>query len=409
MMPRANAFARDTRWSSLLAYSPTTRRPSAGSRKSADETVVMSICGSSPRVRGTHSDEDVFKHEVTPRFIPACAGNASQAELCHADGITAGSSPRVRGTPPAPERLSHRAHGGSSPRVRGTPPRRRFLDVGNRFIPACAGERAQKCSGNVRVFGSSPRVRGTLWSQAIRLTTLRSRFIPACAGNAISIAAPARRRARRFIPACAGNAEHRQRGSAIAEFRRFIPACAGNARLQSSPESATGVGGSSPRVRGTPGRAERRSLRAENGSSPRVRGTLRMPAPNKQRAIVRFIPACAGNAWLRPGQPWHLGRRFIPACAGNAETSGPPSEEQIGPVHPRVCGERRTRCPGGGRIRTLPVHPRVCGERCEVPDEGRRKFPRFIPACAGNACGGGRYWSSPRRRFIPACAGNARG
>ena len=51
-----------------------------------------------------------------------------------------------------------------------------------------------------------------------------------------------------------------------------------------------------------------------SGSSPRVRGTRAdqpLPVPP-----LRFIPACAGNAFAV------------------AATSAPP------PVHPRVCGER---------------------------------------------------------------------
>ena len=72
-----------------------------------------------------------------------------------------------------------------------------------------------------------------------------------------------------------------------------------------------------------------------NGSSPRVRGT-QDGAPD-EKAVNRFIPACAGNAW--PGHP------------------APPAS----PVHPRVCGERRvdgamTPCIAGSS-------PRVRGTR----------------------------------------------
>ena len=74
------------------------------------------------------------------------------------------------------------------------------------------------------------------------------------------------------------------------------------------------------------------------GSSPRVRGTL--TSDKSRRFVVRFIPACAGNAltsttgyfaitvhprvcgerlsgWIRGA----VERRFIPACAGNAPPS----------------------------------------------------------------------------------------
>ena len=75
----------------------------------------------------------------------------------------------------------------------------------------------------------------------------------------------------------------------------------------------------------------------------------------------------------------HGGLRFIPACAGNA-----PSRMWTwcdGTVHPRVCGERGSRCrckaPVSGSS------PRVRGTRCVRA--ARRVKARFIPACAGNA------------------------
>ena len=158
------------------------------------------------------------------------------------------------------------------------------------------------------------------------------------------------------------------------------------------------------------------SLSGERGSSPRVRGTLGR-APN-QKGGRRFIPAGAGNA---QGITWETG------CSA---------------VHPRGCGERRVqviefllrvgsspRVRGTPRARqlfawpvrfipagagnailakdgkhTIPVHPRGCGERSfQAP---------YTPSNAG---------SSPRvrgtltaklvdrwqARFIPAGAGNA--
>ena len=153
---------------------------------------------------------------------------------------------------------------------------------------------------------------------------------------------------------------------------RFIPACAGNANRRKWSVLADTV---HPRVCGE--RPEPRSeFDALGGSSPRVRGTR-----------VHATVGCCAN-------------RFIPACAGNAFVS--PASKRFSSVHPRVCGERANKVgtPSG--------------------------VQRFIPACAGNArtrsalhreCNG----SSPRvrgtrdhglsrsisRRFIPACAGNA--
>ncbi len=343
-------------------------------------------------------------------------------------------------------RLHQRITAGSSPRVRGTRPPPNAQPQATRFIPACAGnapttsisrcrqsvhprvcgERAQKCSGNVRVFGSSPRVRGTP-GRSQRLTTW-SRFIPACAGNAISI--PARPAGPPVHPRVCGEREHRQRisyadagssprvrgtpSSASRRGRRgrFIPACAGNARPRRRVPCGRPV---HPRVCGERG-AGANKQRAIAGSSPRVRGT--------------------------PGRPGRhdLGRRFIPACAGNASSGCRGGTDRT--VHPRVCGERRGVLDNVSD--TAGSSPRVRGT-LRSPDEGRG-FPRFIPACAGNACGGGGGsrrppvhprvcgeregvtpemrpfdGSSPRvrgtlslafldvapDRFIPACAGNA--
>ena len=174
--------------------------------------------------------------------------------------------------------------------------------------------------------------------------------------------------------------------------RRFIPACAGNAPGAAALSAKTPV---HPRVCGERYYPTPPTL-AARGSSPRVRGTRQWELA--QVGLVRFIPACAGNALLA--------RRV----------------RVLRPVHPRVCGERSGR-PGLTLI-TAGSSPRVRGTRHR---EKRKNCPdRFIPACAGNAAvvpirinpvDG----SSPRvrgtpairsarrsvRRFIPACAGNA--
>ena len=134
-----------------------------------------------------------------------------------------------------------------------------------------------------------------------------------------------------------------------------------------------------------------------SGSSPRVRGTR----PDDARPVVqkRFIPACAGNAL---GLGFGLGfGRFIPACAGNARRRVAQASSRS--VHPRVCGER-----GGGRGAhgvTSGSSPRVRGTR----RRGRpiRPGSRFIPACAGNApAARGR---APRRSVHPRVCGERRG
>ena len=194
--------------------------------------------------------------------------------------------------------------------------------------------------------------------------------------------------------------------------RRFIPACAGNA-----PSLFEGSGFRSvhPRVCG-----ERRwrqpLLHSSAGSSPRVRGTLKQVV-NKGE-IIRFIPACAGNASSQTpvrsnpavhprvcgerhsffnrarkffgSSPRVRGTRghtpipcalfrFIPACAGNA--SNYLCRQDLPAVHPRVCGERHLVHLYQGL--SLGSSPRVRGTRAKA--SSRRAGSRFIPACAGNA------------------------
>ena len=173
---------------------------------------------------------------------------------------------------------------------------------------------------------------------------------------------------------------------------RFIPACAGNAASALSPSWPASV---HPRIRGERGNACGFPS-VSGGSSPHTRGTP--AADDPMTALVRFIPAYAGNA--RSAIPRHgavcgssphtrgtLGGkldalrhvRFIPAYAGNAlalhaGTSSPA-------VHPRIRGERSAGfspgfAPGGSspHTRGTPYSIRV------MP-----RVHRFIPAYAGNA------------------------
>ncbi len=231
-----------------------------------------------------------------------------------------------------------------------------------------------------------------------------------------------------------------------------------------------------PRVRGE--RASPNILySASVGSSPRARGTLL--GDQIGRPSDRFIPACAGNAtpncWARAGEAVHprvrgerspttrlcnstagssprargtrrhagllvLRDRFIPACAGNAIVPG--SASPASAVHPRVRGERE---PMAMITSTLAgSSPRARGT-LDGSGDGM-PWPRFIPACAGNASamnvsaapiavhprvrgerfsgpsdpaygdgssprarGTPSHWlpACPTQRFIPACAGNA--
>ena len=217
-----------------------------------------------------------------------------------------------------------------------------------------------------RYAGSSPRVRGTLIQRRNQVAVVR--FIPACAGNSLDRVVQAE-------PSRGSSPRVRGTRSAVAPDSmpsRFIPACAGNSKKHNARPNAGD--GSSPRVRGTP-------------VAGRAAG---MPG--------RFIPACAGNSSAPSGparppsvHPRVCGElrtrrhahgspgRFIPACAGNSHRRGPPPPPTS--VHPRVCGEL------GPRLLLTPSlsgsSPRVRGTRAQHGLRSPRV--RFIPACAGNS------------------------
>ena len=191
----------------------------------------------------------------------------------------------------------------------------------------------------------------------------------------------------------------RARGTLRVRFRaclivRFIPAGAGNTRHARAIRAGRSV---HPRGRGEHESAPSRSA-SRRGSSPRARGTRCCRV--WLSVLMRFIPAGAGNTWLRAASP-----------APRA-------------VHPRgrgehVASERDTSSISGSS-------PRARGTRAQ-PAQKAVAY-RFIPAGAGNTPYGGsvitastgssprargtprgRLRSFQRRRFIPAGAGNTRG
>ncbi|BCX89980.1 hypothetical protein MIN45_P2354 [Methylomarinovum tepidoasis] len=161
-----------------------------------------------------------------------------------------------------------------------------------------------------------------------------------------------------------GSSPH-ARGTRHPQFRqfgrgRFIPACAGNARSSPSTFHRRPV---HPRMRG-----ERCSswpvLGVNAGSSPHARGTLE--GSFSSFFVNRFIPACAGNAFLRQAPPFRV------------------------TVHPRMRGERL-------KFGDLsPAHNGSSPHARGTHDSACPALPgtRFIPACAGNAPPGWR-WSAP--------------
>src|SRR5579883_2222216 len=147
--------------------------------------------GSSPRVRGTvHLPVEAPFEE---RFIPAGAGNglrtiptaASAAVHPRGCGERAGppgrarpdrgSSPRVRGTAPAPALRAFWAR--FIPAGAGNGPRRRPGGRRSTVHPRGCGERARLGNGGFDLAGSSPRVRGTavLASSPAKFTAVHPR------------------------------------------------------------------------------------------------------------------------------------------------------------------------------------------------------------------------------------------
>ena len=145
----------------------------------------------------------------------------------------------------------------------------------------------------------------------------------------------------------------------VERVERFIPACAGNAGSAPGRWPAASV---HPRMRGER-TDEAAKTYAGDGSSPHARGTL-LEDNDAQPA-----------------------RRFIPACAGNAPTMG--IEGYSTPVHPRMRGERPQITEDIAAWAGSSPHARgTLGDKREP-----RARARFIPACAGNAMGGGTWWT----------------
>ena len=212
--------------------------------------------------------------------------------------------------------------------------------------------------------GSSPRVWGT--EQASRAAPLPCRFIPTCVGNG----AP-------FLPSSDSFSVHPH-------------VCGERSPMMAHPHPSS-------------------------GSSPRVWGTGARPAPAVKGA--RFIPTCVGNGATNVNRS--IKKRVHPHVCGERRTCTGGAAPRRG-SSPRVWGTGRTlrdqhqaarfipTCVGNGGIRVLwltrlPVHPHVCGERRTYESRG------------DSSCGSSpRVWGTgirmqvlgPCRRFIPTCVGN---
>jgi len=362
------------------------------------------------------------RREAQQRFIPAHAGTTGRR--CPR-ALARPVHPRACGdhtiTLDAPATAD-----GSSPRMRGPRTGHQRRARGRRFIPAHAGTtrtntRPTRCTAvhpracGDHLFstdvvlaptGSSPRMRGPHVGR--RLGAGVRRFIPAHAGT--TPRAPRSCGGGAVHPrACGDHAHALRRGMA---GLRFIPAHAGTTferyEVRADPEVH-------PRACGDHGTTFHPRASAI-GSSPRMRGP-----PGRAAGVAvlqRFIPAHAGTTAPRVGVDGALARRFLPAHAGTTRggavlvlaTSGS-SPRMRGPHGPSAHHRARLRfIPAHAGttwthvVHTLPatVHPRACGDhqlpsmmvssasgsspRMRGPLEARGRFlhpPRFIPAHAG--------------------------
>ena len=335
-------------------------------------------CGSSPRLRGTLLEGR--RHLPLPRFIPAPAGNSDarirggadvpvHPRACgelfrpiHSTSRTSGSSPRLRGT--LFGRLESERQKRFIPAPAGNSSINNLAPVGSAVHPRACGELREPATVDIKIDGSSPRLRGTLLHNHRLFPYLR--FIPAPAGNSsirpptptpvhpracgelISILEPT-------TPIIGSSPRlrgtRRNHGSRTI-VGRFIPAPAGNSQVIADPNSINTV---HPRACGE---LPNSSIgpRSLIGSSPRLRGTQQQPKGHSD--ADRFIPAPAGNS-LRAPRP----------RAGH-------------PVHPRACGEL------------------IIAGNCDPPHFGSSPRLRGTPLGAGD--------SADLGRFIPAPAGNSR-
>ena len=336
---------------------------------------------------------------------------------------------------------------GLSPRVRGN----RLYEVqnflGERSIPACAGEPTgdvikepagkvypRVCGGTSEVaslytlkVGLSPRVRGNLLGAKDIHTEEGS--IPACAGEPIAIALSYL--ARRVYPRVCGGTDPR---TSVTDFGVGLsPRVRGN---QCGPILQASEGGSIPACAGEPRAYDLNQ--PQEPVYPRVCGGTFLNSPTSIR-LSGLSPRVRGNPMLRTSPYSSVGS--IPACAGEPAIRS--STLLNNAVYPRVCGG--TRLWDTPAVPSLGLSPRVRGNHSPATTTEERAGS--IPACAGEpvtfpnsavtfrvyprVCGGTSLWRakcwgcsglSPRVRgnpsyattpttgvrSIPACAGEPR-
>ena len=296
--------------------------------------VTRSIPACAGETRGRH-----YLWRLGQVYPRVCGGNAANL---HRTAACSGLSPRVRGKPRPPARLSRRPR--SIPACAGETGAAGGSKAGGGVYPRVCGGNAAGLTPAAGLGGLSPRVRGKRRWAGCQPRCRRS--IPACAGETCTVALS---RPRRWVypRVCGGNPitprrrhcrpglSPRVRGKLLIQAdierpQRSIPACAGETPVAVADRRVAEV---YPRVCGG-NRSSRRGVRSIGGLSPRVRGKL--------------IGAAAVAA----------GGRSIPACAGET-LAGLVNLRQF-EVYPRVCGGNT---PGFAAERAMMgLSPRVRGK-----------------------------------------------
>ena len=264
-----------------------------------DAQAAMS--GSAPLARGTDVCERLGEDRA--RFSPACAGNsAARRRSPPASAV----QPRLRGEQSSSSVSAIMWHG-SAPLARGTACEAERAYIETRFSPACAGNRCRPAAAmeaapvqprlrgeQTNSFGqsaigggSAPLARGTAANHRRRRGG--ERFNPACAGNRCTPPLGFTTRA----------VQPRLRGEQI--FRHDLSKAAhGSAPLTRGTASATAIFNVptvQPRLRGEQTTGSDAQL-IDSGSAPLARGT-----GVEEKALglnIRFSPACAGNRRASP-------------------------------------------------------------------------------------------------------------
>ncbi len=151
--------------------------PRACGANSTVRTMMRSVSGSSPRMRGKHPAGRDRRHRL--RIIPAHAG---QTAMGVQPRVAAADHPRACGANMTTV-IESWLNAGSSPRMRGKPGASRSYSTRAADHPRACGANSSLRSSSSEHCGSSPRMRGKLRRISPRSRSIR--IIPAHAGQTV--------------------------------------------------------------------------------------------------------------------------------------------------------------------------------------------------------------------------------